>query len=86
VRFHGSFLQILYVAAVALCAADVLDVVERVCNRVAIMAEGKLLVEGTPQELQHQHGADTLEQLFTRLTGLSGLAARAETFATSMRS
>lgn len=67
-------------------SSHVLDVVERVCNRVAIMAQGKLLVEGSPQDLQHQHGADTLEQLFTQLTGLSGLEARAETFAKSMLS
>jgi hypothetical protein len=50
------------------------------------MAQGKLLVEGSPHDLQHQHGADTLEQLFTQLTGLSGLEARAETFAKSMLS
>ena len=67
-------------------SSHVLDVVERVCNRVAIMAQGRLLVEGSPQELQHQHGADTLEQLFTQLTGLSGLEARAETFAKNMLS
>ena len=50
------------------------------------MAQGRLLVEGAPQELQRQHGADTLEQLFTRLTGLSGLEARAESFARNMLS
>lgn len=67
-------------------SSHVLDVVERVCDRVAIIAQGKLLVEGTPRELQHEHGADTLEQLFTRLTGLSGHAARAESFAKTMLS
>ena len=67
-------------------SSHVLDVVERVCNRVAIMAKGKLLVEGSPHDLQHQHGADTLEQLFTRLTGLTGLEARAESFAKNMLS
>ncbi len=67
-------------------SSHVLDVVERVCDRVAIMAQGKLLVEGTPRELQQQHGTDTLEQLFTRLTGLSGLEARAESFAKNLLS
>lgn len=67
-------------------SSHVLDVVERVCNRVAIIAEGKLLVEGTPSDLQHEHGADTLEQLFTRLTGLSGHEARAQSFARSLLS
>ncbi|MBX7206894.1 MAG: ABC transporter ATP-binding protein [Verrucomicrobiaceae bacterium] len=67
-------------------SSHVLDVVERVCDRVAIMARGKLVVEGTPDELQRAHGADTLEQLFTRLTGLSGLEARAESFAKNVLS
>lgn len=67
-------------------SSHVLDVVERVCDRVAIMAQGKLLVEGTPEDLQRQHGADTLEQLFTRLTGLSGLEARAQSFAKNLLS
>jgi ABC-2 type transport system ATP-binding protein len=67
-------------------SSHVLDVVERVCDRVAIMAQGKLLVEGAPEDLQREHGADTLEQLFTRLTGLSGLEARAESFAKNLLS
>jgi ABC-2 type transport system ATP-binding protein len=67
-------------------SSHVLDVVERVCDRVAIMAQGRLLVEGPPEELQRQHGVATLEQLFTQLTGLSGLEARAESFAKNLLS
>ncbi|MGV3663697.1 MAG: ABC transporter ATP-binding protein [Prosthecobacter sp.] len=67
-------------------SSHVLDVVERVCDRVAIMAQGKLLVEGTPEDLQREHGADTLELLFTRLTGLTGLEARAQSFAKNLLS
>ncbi len=65
-------------------SSHVLDVVERVCHRVAIMTKGKLLVEGTPAALLAEHGADTLEQLFTRLTGLTGLEARAADFAKNL--
>ena len=65
-------------------SSHVLDVVERVCNRVAIVDKGKLLIEGTPGELLAQHGAPTLEQLFTRLTGLTGLEARAVEFARNL--
>jgi ABC-2 type transport system ATP-binding protein len=66
-------------------SSHVLDVVERVCHRVAIMDKGKLLVDGPPAELQRQHGANTLEQLFTQLTGLAGHEARAAEFAKSLR-
>lgn len=62
-------------------SSHILDVVERVCNRVAIMSKGRLLVEGAPADLLREHQATTLEQLFTRLTGLSHLEARAQDFA-----
>ena len=65
-------------------SSHVLDVVERVCNRIAIIAQGKLLVDGPPADLIHQHRATSLENLFTSLTGLSGHEARAEAFAKSL--
>lgn len=67
-------------------SSHVLDVVERVCDRVAIIAQGRLIVEGSPQELLPAHGVETLEQLFTQLTGLTGLEARAESFAKTLLS
>ena len=65
-------------------SSHVLDVVERVCHRVAIIDKGKLLVDGTPADLLHQHGAPTLEALFTRLTGVTGHEARAADFAKNL--
>ncbi len=62
-------------------SSHILDVVERVCNRVAIMTHGQLKVEGVPADLLREHGAATLEQLFTQLTGLGHLEARAQDFA-----
>ncbi|CAN5855850.1 ABC transporter ATP-binding protein [soil metagenome] len=67
-------------------SSHILDVVERVCNRVAIMVGGKLLVEGTPADLLNANSEDTLEHLFTKLTGLHHLEARAQTFAKNMLS
>jgi ABC-2 type transport system ATP-binding protein len=48
---------------------------------VAIIDKGRLMVDGTPQELLRQHSAATLEELFTRLTGVTGVEARAAEFA-----
>ncbi|MEZ0275612.1 MAG: ABC transporter ATP-binding protein, partial [Roseimicrobium sp.] len=62
-------------------SSHILDVVERVCNRVAIMVQGKLIVEGEPGALVREHHAGSLEQLFTQLTGLTHLEARAQDFA-----
>jgi ABC-2 type transport system ATP-binding protein len=41
--------------------------VEEVCDRVLIMSHGRVLLEGDPRKLPHEHGADSLEDLFVRL-------------------
>jgi ABC-2 type transport system ATP-binding protein len=37
------------------------------CGRVSIMADGKVLVIGTPEELKERTGADTMQGVFLRL-------------------
>lgn len=66
-------------------SSHILDVVERVCHRVLIIDKGVLLVDGKPDELVAAHGAETLEGLFTELTGGSELERRAEDFAKTFR-
>src|SRR5262245_37991328 len=66
-------------------SSHVLDVVERVCDRVIIIDKGKLVVDGAPDELIAQHDAGTLEKLFTRLTGATEFEQRAEDFAKTFR-
>jgi len=47
--------------------SHVLEVVERLCDRVAIIAEGRLIVEGSVQQLRS--GSETLEDTFVRVVG-----------------
>jgi ABC-2 type transport system ATP-binding protein len=68
-----------------LYSSHILDVVERVCDRVIIIDKGRLLVDGAPDDLIAAHGAETLEKLFTRLTGNTDLERRAEDFARTFR-
>jgi ABC-2 type transport system ATP-binding protein len=49
--------------------SHVLEVVERLCDRVAIIHEGRLVVEGTMGELRS--GSETLEDIFVRVVGAS---------------
>jgi ABC-2 type transport system ATP-binding protein len=52
-----------------LYTSHLLDVVERVCTRMAILAHGKLIASGTLEELRGQSGSDgTLEQVFRAVT------------------
>jgi ABC-2 type transport system ATP-binding protein len=68
-----------------LYSSHVLDVVERVCDRVIIIDKGRLLLDGTPEKLVAEHGTGTLERLFTQLTGGEDLQQRAEEFARTFR-
>jgi ABC-2 type transport system ATP-binding protein len=38
--------------------------VEEVCDRVLFLSRGKILLEGDPRNLPHEHGLKTLEDLF----------------------
>jgi ABC-2 type transport system ATP-binding protein len=67
-------------------SSHILDVVERVCDRVAMMHQGKLIADGAPSDLLLEHGTDTLEAMFTKLTGTHDALERAETFARSVLS
>jgi ABC-2 type transport system ATP-binding protein len=66
-------------------SSHVLDVVERVCDRVIIIDKGQLLIDGAPEALVASHGAGTLERLFTELTGGAELERRAEAFAKTFK-
>ena len=48
--------------------SHVLEVVERLCDRVAILNEGRLLAEDTLENLRS--GSETLEDTFVRLVGV----------------
>jgi ABC-2 type transport system ATP-binding protein len=57
--------------------SHVMDVVERVCDRIAILDGGKLVAQGSFEELQAARGGGSLEQIFARLTSAGGQEERA---------
>lgn len=54
-----------------LVSTHLLDTAEKLCDRVLIMARGKLLAEGTTHDLRVHYGMEdkSLEELFLKLTG-----------------
>jgi len=64
--------------------SHILDVVERMCERVVIIHEGRIVADGTVAELRERSGAPTLEGAFNRLTATENLLARAEEFARAL--
>jgi len=51
-------------------SSHILDVVERVCTRIVIINKGKYVASGTASEIRATENADSLEEAFSRLTGV----------------
>jgi ABC-2 type transport system ATP-binding protein len=64
-----------------LYCSHLLDIVERVCERVIVLQRGRIVADGGAAELMAQTGEPTLEAAFTRLTAGTDLAARTEALA-----
>ncbi len=60
--------------------SHVLEVVERICTRIAVIHEGQLVAEGTPEEITQQTSQTTLEQAFNKLTGSHDVQLYADEF------
>jgi ABC-2 type transport system ATP-binding protein len=58
--------------ATVFLTSHVLEVVERLCDRVAIIQDGKLVLAGAMAELRS--GSETLEDVFVRVVGADGPA------------
>jgi ABC-2 type transport system ATP-binding protein len=61
--------------------SHILDVVERICERVVIIHEGSIVADGTVAQLMEKTGEQSLEHVFNKLTATENLLARAEEFA-----
>jgi len=63
--------------------SHVMDVVERICDRIIIIDDGLVIANGTFDELQAMDKEVSLEGIFTRLTGSTGHVERAAEFIAS---
>jgi ABC-2 type transport system ATP-binding protein len=65
--------------------SHILDVVERICERVVIVHRGGIVADGTVRQLLEQTSQPSLESAFNQLTGTENLLARAEEFARALK-
>ncbi|MGI6119628.1 MAG: ABC transporter ATP-binding protein [Desulfosporosinus sp.] len=51
-------------------STHILEIAERMCHRVAILKDGKLIAQGSPEELRQKvgHAGESLEDIFLELT------------------
>jgi ABC-2 type transport system ATP-binding protein len=57
------------VGTTILVTTHLMEEAERYCERLAIMDMGRLVEQGEPAELLERHGTDSLEEVFTAVTG-----------------
>ena len=61
-------------------SSHIMEVVEKICDRIVLLKEGVVIAHGTFQELQNQQHSGSLEQLFNQLTGNNEHLALAKEF------
>jgi len=64
--------------------SHILDVVERVCTRIAIINNGSMLIDGTAAEILQATGEKSLEEAFAKLTGVRDAKESAQEFMNAM--
>lgn len=69
-----------------LYSSHLMDVVERVSDRVIILDQGKVVADGSASELSALSGDDSLEGFFSRLTSAEEERHRAEEILATLRS
>src|SRR2546426_12300069 len=74
------FRQFVTRGGTVLMSTHTLEVAEAMRDRVAIIQHGRIVAEGTVDDLRRQHraGDASLEELFLKLTGAARVAQRRE--------
>lgn len=61
-------------------SSHIMDVVEKISNRIILINDGKIVADGSFNELREQNKEGTLEQIFNQLTGFNQYKLIAEEF------
>lgn len=63
--------ELAHQGAAVFVSTHILEIAERMCHRVGILQEGRLIAQGSPEELRRQvgHADESLEDIFLDLTG-----------------
>ena len=67
-----------------LFCSHILDVVERICTRIVIINNGRKIADGTAAGIREETGSATLEDAFSRLTGIRDVERLAAEFISAL--
>jgi len=63
---------------IVIFCSHILEIVERLCDRLMIIHQGRKLIEGAPGEITSQTGAGSLNAAFNRLTSATDIDLQAK--------
>jgi ABC-2 type transport system ATP-binding protein len=66
-------------------SSHLMDVVEKISDRIILIDQGKLIADGSFEELSELSHDENLERMFSRLTGKSDLGEKAEALINTFR-
>lgn len=66
--------------------SHMMDVVEKVSDRIVLINDGRIVADGSFDQLKQQQGDKSLEQIFASLTATDSLSATADELAKAMES
>ncbi|MBO9639668.1 MAG: ABC transporter ATP-binding protein, partial [Siphonobacter aquaeclarae] len=61
-------------------SSHLMDVVEKISDRIVIINQGTVIADGTIEDLRHQVQSGSLERIFQGLTGDDSTSLRASEF------
>ncbi len=61
-------------------SSHIMEVVEKICDRIVLINQGAIIADGSFEELKNQQHSGSLEQLFNQLTGNDEHLALADEF------
>lgn len=64
--------------------SHMMDIVEKVSDRIVLIDEGRIIANGSFEELKQQQGNKSLEQIFANLTGKDSLSITADELAKAL--
>lgn len=64
--------------------SHILEVVERICTRIAIINDGKQIIEGGAEEIARAANSSSLEEAFSKLTGVRDVGESTSEFLSAL--
>jgi ABC-2 type transport system ATP-binding protein len=59
-------------------SSHIMDIVEKVSDRIILISQGKVLADGTIEDLRHHQGNASLEKIFSQLTSTESPSQQAD--------